>query len=101
MRIGGIKSKDNTADILTKFLQPDLHREHTRYLFPIGLPLTPRMHTNNLQQQQRTQPTTTLHQQHQQQTHLPTFASTSHAFAELLIQTCLTGALTRHPSQLG
>jgi hypothetical protein len=45
MRIGGIKSKDNTADILTKFLQPDLHREHTRYLFPLGLPLTPRVHT--------------------------------------------------------
>ncbi len=46
MRIGGIKSKNNTADILTKFLHPDLHREHTRYLFPQGLPLTPCMNTN-------------------------------------------------------
>jgi hypothetical protein len=43
MRIGGIKSKDNTSDILTKFL---LHREHTRYLFPQGLPLTPRSNNN-------------------------------------------------------
>jgi hypothetical protein len=47
MRIGGIKSKDNTADILTKFLQPDLHREHTRYLFPHGLPLAPSLHPHS------------------------------------------------------
>ena len=46
MRIGGIKSKDNTSDILTKFLQPDLYREHTRYLFPQGLLHTPRSNNN-------------------------------------------------------
>jgi hypothetical protein len=46
MRIGGIKSKHNTSDILTKFLQPDLHREHTIYLFPQGLPITPRINNN-------------------------------------------------------
>jgi hypothetical protein len=34
MRIGGISSKDNTADILTKALQPDLHTTHTSHLFP-------------------------------------------------------------------
>jgi hypothetical protein len=34
MRIGGVSSKDNTADILTKALQPDLHLTHTSHLFP-------------------------------------------------------------------
>jgi hypothetical protein len=34
MRIGGVSSKHNTADILTKFLQPDLHTIHTSSLFP-------------------------------------------------------------------
>ena len=34
MRIGGVSSKDNTSDILTKFLQPDLHHTHTNPLFP-------------------------------------------------------------------
>ena len=34
MRIGGVSSKDNTADILTKALQPDLHTTHTSHLFP-------------------------------------------------------------------
>ncbi len=68
MRIGGVKSKDNTADILTKFLQPDLHREHTRYLFPNGLPLTPSLHphshvghTNAREEPSNTQHTTANH----------------------------------------
>ena len=34
MRIGGVKSRDNTSDILTKSLQPDLHIRHTQPLFP-------------------------------------------------------------------
>ncbi len=34
MRIGGVSSKVNTADILTKSLQPDLHTTHTSSLFP-------------------------------------------------------------------
>ena len=34
MRIGGVSSKENTADILTKALQPDLHTKHTSPLFP-------------------------------------------------------------------
>ena len=34
MRIGGVSSKENTADILTKALQPDLHTTHTSHLFP-------------------------------------------------------------------
>jgi hypothetical protein len=34
MQIGGVSSKDNTADILTKALQPDLHTRHTSSLFP-------------------------------------------------------------------
>ena len=34
MRIGGVSSKENTADILTKALQPDLHTTHTSQLFP-------------------------------------------------------------------
>ena len=34
MRIGGVSSKDNTSDILTKFLQPELHHTHTNPLFP-------------------------------------------------------------------
>jgi hypothetical protein len=34
MRIGGVSSKHNTADILTKSLQPDLHTIHTSSLFP-------------------------------------------------------------------
>ena len=34
MRIGGVSSKDNTSDILTKFLQPELHHTHTTPLFP-------------------------------------------------------------------
>jgi hypothetical protein len=34
MRIGGVSSKDNTSDILTKSLQPDLHTQHTSSLFP-------------------------------------------------------------------
>jgi hypothetical protein len=34
MRIGGVSSKDNTSDILTKSLQPDLHTRHTTSLFP-------------------------------------------------------------------
>ena len=40
MRIGGVKSKDNTSDILTKSLQPDLHLIHTRPLFPNRATLT-------------------------------------------------------------
>ncbi len=34
MRIGGVSSKDNTNDILTKFLQPELHHIHTNQLYP-------------------------------------------------------------------
>jgi hypothetical protein len=34
MRIGGVSSKDNTADILTKPLQPELHTRHIAPLFP-------------------------------------------------------------------
>jgi hypothetical protein len=34
MRIGGVSSKDNTSDILTKSLQPDLYTRHTTSLFP-------------------------------------------------------------------
>jgi hypothetical protein len=34
MRIGGVSSKNNTADILTKALQPDLHTRHTSFLLP-------------------------------------------------------------------
>jgi hypothetical protein len=34
MRIEGVSSKDNTSDILTKFLQPDLHHIHTNQLHP-------------------------------------------------------------------
>ncbi len=34
MRIGGVSSKQNTADILTNALQPDLHTTHTSHLFP-------------------------------------------------------------------
>ena len=41
MRIGGVKSRDNTSDILTKSLQPDLHLIHTRPLFPNRATLTP------------------------------------------------------------
>ena len=32
MRIGGVDTKDNTADLLTKYLQPPLHSTHTRQL---------------------------------------------------------------------
>ena len=33
-RIGGIKSRDNVADILTKSLQPPLHEKHCLHLHP-------------------------------------------------------------------
>jgi hypothetical protein len=32
LRIGGVKSKDNTSDILTKYLQAHLHKTHTEFL---------------------------------------------------------------------
>ena len=32
--LGGVSSKDNTSDILTKFLQADLHHIHTNQLHP-------------------------------------------------------------------
>jgi hypothetical protein len=32
MRIGGVDTKDNTADLLTKYLQPPLHIKHTSQL---------------------------------------------------------------------
>ena len=56
MRIGGISSKENTSDILTKFLQPDLHHIHTNQLFSPRPPPPPRQlppsvtpeHTNNM-----------------------------------------------------
>ncbi len=56
MRIGGVSSKENTSDILTKFLQPDLHHIHTNQLFSPRPPPPPRQlppsvtpeHTNNM-----------------------------------------------------
>ena len=41
-RIGGVKSKQNPADILTKSLQPPLHEEHCQHLKPRQDPLTSR-----------------------------------------------------------
>jgi hypothetical protein len=41
MRTGGVSSKDNTADILTKYLQPELHTKHTTSLFPDRRDLMP------------------------------------------------------------
>jgi hypothetical protein len=38
MRIGGVGSQDNTADILTKYLQPPLHQRHTQKLNIAGTP---------------------------------------------------------------
>ena len=32
MRIGEVDTSDNTADTLTKYLQPPLHIKHARYL---------------------------------------------------------------------
>jgi hypothetical protein len=45
MRIGGVSSKDNTSDILTKFLQPDLRHIHTNQLHSLT-----KTRTNPLQQ---------------------------------------------------
>jgi hypothetical protein len=65
LRIGGVKSEDNTSDILTKYLQAHLHRTHTKYLHLL-LPLDK---TNKTKQAQTEQQNNTTQKRQQQQKH--------------------------------
>jgi hypothetical protein len=63
MRIGGVSSKNNTADILTKSLQPDLHTRHTTSLFPDRGNFTPgKQGTGSEPQERSSEPHPTAHQ---------------------------------------
>jgi hypothetical protein len=77
MRIGGVSSKDNTSDILTKYLQPDLHTKHTTsLLFPDRQGNTHTQQDSNVEQQESsfkthlTHPTSITHQHHNMVTYI-------------------------------
>ncbi len=71
MRIGGVSSKDNTSDILTKFLQPELHHTHTNPLFPPRPTPTPRPRSMpEITPKEVTNPTTTTTTKDTTNTHL-------------------------------
>ena len=46
MRIGGVATENNTADILTKYLQPPLHIKHTSHLHLTSEPRATNTHTS-------------------------------------------------------
>jgi hypothetical protein len=80
MRIGEVSSKDNTADILTKSLHPDLHTRHTTSLFPDRGDLMPGKQGNGSEQQESSsKPHPTAHQ-HQ---NMVTYTTPSHPRLQL------------------
>jgi hypothetical protein len=72
MRIGGVSSKDNTSDILTKSLQPNLHTRHTTSLFP------DRQHKTHTQQESKAEQQESISETHPKHHNMVTYIHIPH-----------------------
>jgi hypothetical protein len=63
MRIGGVSSKDNTSDILTKVRQPDLHHNTNTYTNPL-FPRSTTTYTDNATNKQHHIPHESMNSTH-------------------------------------